>query len=292
MEVEIRNVVSENYKSIIDFYAKYGDRRYDWYNKKLKKGIISGKIIGKICVEKNSNNVVGAYLGRIQLLLCCPSLKAVQSIDTLISPKYRGGKILIKLAREFYDFLKKESFDCVYGLPNSKIKKFRYKFLNWNYFKTTYSYYVIIPTFILRFFFNLTNIFLGNKKIFSYQKEKIYELKKKFEINSNCFENQNRGAYWVSYENKYFTNIGICRTGKKLNILHKIYLLMMMSSKTKSLFLRTYSTDQTETASIFNPFSFKKKALDFSGLNLREKSNLPFKVNSFEYIEFDTFGLD
>ena len=151
---------------------------------------------------------------------------------------------------------------------------------------------MIIPTFILRFFFNLTNICLGNKKIFSYQKEKIYELKKKFEINSNCFENQNRGAYWVSYENKYFTNIGICRTGKKLNILHKIYLLMMMSSKTKSLFLRTYSTDQTETASIFNPFSFKKKALDFSGLNLREKSNLPFKVNSFEYIEFDTFGLD
>ena len=52
MEIEIRNVVSENFKSIIDFYAKYGDRGYDWYNKKLKKGIISGKIIRKICEEK------------------------------------------------------------------------------------------------------------------------------------------------------------------------------------------------------------------------------------------------
>ena len=101
MQTEIRNLVIENYKPIIDFYAKHGDRSYDWYNKKLKKDIISGKIIGTICYEKNSDNIIGAYLGMIQVLLCNPSLKAVQSIDTLISPKYRGGRILIKLAREF-----------------------------------------------------------------------------------------------------------------------------------------------------------------------------------------------
>lgn len=67
---------------------------------------------------------------------------------------------------------------------------------------------------------------------------------------------------------------------------------MMISSKAKTFFLRTYSTDNTETASIFKPFSLKKKALDFSGLVLTEKTNLTFKEKFFEYIEFDTFGLD
>tara|TARA_A100001015_G_scaffold240124_1_gene273695 strand:+ start:713 stop:1591 length:879 start_codon:yes stop_codon:yes gene_type:complete len=292
MEIEIRNLVIENYKSIIDFYAKYGDRSYDWYNKKFKKDIILGKIIGKICVEKNSNNIVGAYLGRIQPLLRNPSLKAVQSIDTLISPKYRGGKILIRLAREFYDFLKKESFDYVYGLPNLKIKKFRYKFLNWNYSQTTYSYNVIIPIFILRFFFFIINFFIGSKQLFNFTNENIDELKKRLFINNNCLENKDKGAYWISYDSKFFTYIGLCRVGRKLNIFSKLYLLMMMSSKAKTFFLRTYSTANTETASIFNPFSVKIKALDFSGVVLTEQTNLTFKENYFEYIEFDTFGLD
>ena len=292
MQTEIRNLVIENYKPIIDFYAKHGDRSYDWYNKKFKKDIISGKIIGTLCFEKNSNNIVGAYLGRIQVLLCNPSLKAVQSIDTLISPKYRGGKILIKLAREFYDFLEKESFDCVYGLPNSNIKKFRYKFLNWNYSKTTYSYNVIIPVFILRFFFYIFNYVIGSKQSFNFSNESIDQLKKKLFVNNDCLENKIKGAYWISYDSNFFTYIGLCRTGKKLNILSKLYLLMMISSKAKTFFLRTYSTDNTETASIFKPFSLKKKALDFSGLVLTEKNNLSFKEKFFEYIEFDTFGLD
>lgn len=292
MSIQIKIVNSENYKSIINFYAKYGDRPYEWYDKKLKNGIISGKIIGKVCINLENDEIVASYLCKIQPLLSTPSLKSVQSIDTLTAPSFRKGSVTFKLAKEFYQYLRDNSFDCIYGLPSRRADKFFYKILKWNLSKKTFSYYVLVPTIILRFFFNLTNIFLGNKNIFHYQEEKIYELKKKFEINSNCFENQNRGAYWVSYENKYFTNIGICRTGKRLNIFHKFYLLMMMSSKAKSLFLRTYSTDQTETAKIFNPFSFKKKALDFSGLNLKEKSKLPFKVNSFEYIEFDTFGLD
>ena len=152
MIFEIKNLTPDNHNSIINFYSKYGDRTYNWYEKKLKKDIISGVIIGKICII-NKNEIIGSYLGRIQSLLSNPTLKAVQSIDTLIAPSHRGGTILIKLAKEFYEDLKKESFDCIFGLPNKKIEKFRYKFLKWNLSKPTYSYTIFIPIFLLRFFY-------------------------------------------------------------------------------------------------------------------------------------------
>jgi hypothetical protein len=106
MIFEIKNVNPDNCELLLDFYSKYGDRSFNWYEKKLKKEIISGTIIGKICTI-NENEIIGDYLGRIQSLLSNPSLKAVQSIDTLISPSYGGGKILIRLAKEFYELLKK-----------------------------------------------------------------------------------------------------------------------------------------------------------------------------------------
>ena len=36
MIYEFKNVTPENYISIIQFYAKYGDRSFSWYEKKLK----------------------------------------------------------------------------------------------------------------------------------------------------------------------------------------------------------------------------------------------------------------
>ena len=290
MNIEIKDVLSENYKAIIEFYSKYGDKTYSWYDKKLKNGIISGKIIGKICRVKETNEIVASYLCRIQPLLSNPLLKSVQSIDTLTAPSHRKGGITAKLAKEFYEYLKTESYDCIYGLPNPRADKFFYRILKWNLSRETYSYNVFIPVFILRFFYNLMNFFTKEKKSFNYSLEKKNQLNNKLIINADCIENQKRGAYWISYEQTFFTNIGLCRTGRNLSLFDKFYILMMMSSVAKSFFLRTYSTNQTETAKIFSPFSFRKKALDFSGVILKKDNKFSFGEQSFEFIEFDTFG--
>ena len=290
MIFEIKNVNPDNCELLLDFYSKYGDRSFNWYEKKLKKEIISGTIIGKICTI-NENEIIGAYLGRIQSLLSNPSLKAVQSIDTLISPSYRGGKILIRLAKEFYEFLKKNSYDCVFGLPNKKIEKFRYKFLNWNLSRQTYSYTVFVPIFLLRFFFYVIKIFIKKKIFFNYSHEKIDALKKVLKSSDYSYENKAYGAYWIASKNFYFTFIGLCRVGRTLNIFEKFFLLLIIAEKANGFFLKTYSTEKTETAKIFSPFSIKKKALNFSGRNFTNNTNLPFAEQSLEFVEFDTFGL-
>ena len=41
MIFEIKNVNPDNCELLLDFYSKYGDRSFNWYEKKLKKEIIS-----------------------------------------------------------------------------------------------------------------------------------------------------------------------------------------------------------------------------------------------------------
>ena len=55
MDIIIRSISPKDHKLIINFYAKFGDRSYDWYIKKFKDDIISNKIIGEICVEKKNS---------------------------------------------------------------------------------------------------------------------------------------------------------------------------------------------------------------------------------------------
>ena len=289
MNIEIKSLTPDDYKSLMDFYSRYGDRSFYWYEKKLKKEIMAKTIIGKICLT--NGKIIGAYLGRIQTLLTNPSLKGVQSIDTLIAPPYRGGKILLNLARKFYEFLKMNSYNCIYGLPNNKIEKFRYKFLNWKLINPTYSYTIYIPIFFLRIFYYFINLFIKKKKLYNFEKKKIDLLKKNLRVPDYVLENKSNGAYWIASHNAYFTFIGLFRTEKNLNILQKFILILIASSKAKGFFLKTYSTDRTETAKIFEPFSIKKKALNFSGLFFSDKDKNLLKKRNFEFIEFDTFGL-
>ena len=83
----------------------------------------------------------------------------------------------------------------------------------------------------------------------------------------------------------------MCRAGRTLNIFEKIFFLIIIAGKANGFFLKTYSTENTETAIIFSPFSIKRKALNFSGLNFKNKTNLLFSEESLEFVEFDTFGL-
>ena len=292
MNIEIKDILPEDYSLIIEFYSKYGMKSYDWYNKKLKKNILSGTIIGKVCIIKETNEIIASYLCKIQRLLLNNSLKSVQSIDTLTAPLYRKGNITAKLSKEVYKYLKSESFDCIYGLPSRRADKFFSRILKWEIFNPTYSYYVFIPVFILRFCYVLINFIFKNKKSFSYSREKVNLLKNFFVVNENCTEKYIKEFYWVSYDNGFFTDIGLCRSGNNLNIFDKFYILMIISSKSKKFFLRTYSTERSNTANIFNPFSFKKKGLDFSGFTFNDNCKFFLKQSSFEFIEFDTFGLE
>ena len=292
MITEITSVSAKYCSLIIKFYSKFGDKNYEWYEKKLKKKILSGRIIGKICIDKNNNEIIGAYLGIIQPLLSNSCLKAVQSIDSLVAPQFRGGRVFINLAKEFYDYLKKNSFDLVFGLPNTRIEKLRYKFLNWNFFSYTYSYNVFIPIIILKIIYVLISIFYDKDKLsFNFTDNNIIKLKQKIIINQNCIQIVKRKVYWVSSSNFFFNYIGLCRTGKKLNKFQKLYILSLIANHSKGVFLRTYSTEKTETASIFGPYSIKKRGLSFSGHKL--KKNFPDNVNlnSLELVEFDNFGL-
>jgi hypothetical protein len=291
MSIEITDVSAEYWDLIIEFYSKYGDKKKLWYFKKLKDDIFKGKVIGKFALDKKTGIVVSCYLARIQPLLSNLSLKAVQSIDTLTAPHWRRGDITFRLAKNFYEHLKQNSFDCIYGLPSIRADKFFYKILKWNFSTKTHCYIVYIPIFILRFFFSCISFFI-KKDLFNFNEERICELKNFLFINDKCIENKKNSVYWISYDGLYFADIGLCRTGSKLNFFKKLYLLMIFSSTSKSFFLRTYATEQAETAKIFSPFSFKKKALDFSGRILKENSKLPFNLKLFEFVEFDTFGLE
>jgi len=291
MITEINTVNSKNCNYILNFYVKYGDQSYDWYKKKLETDILSGRIIGKICQIKDGNEVLGSYLGRIQSLLCNPSLKAIQSIDTLIAPPLRGGIVLRSLANAFYRDLKEKSFNFIYGLPNKKIDKFRYRVLKWYPIKDTYSYTVFVPIFLLRWIYKILRFIIKKKLILNFSKNQINSLKELLILPKSSSEYQLYGAYWVLSENFYFSYIGLCRAGKNINKLEKFFLLLAIANSAKGLFLKTYATENSETAKILKPFCFTKKNLDFSGLVLSKNYHYSFSEHSFEFVEFDTFGL-
>jgi hypothetical protein len=291
MVTEINTVSSKNCNHIINFYAKYGDQSYDWYKKKLKKDILYGRVIGKICQIKGKNEVLGSYLGRIQSLLCDPSLKAIQSIDTLIAPPLRGGIVLRSLANEFYKDLKEKSFVFIYGLPNKKIDKFRYRVLKWYPIKNIYSYTVLVPIFLLRWIYKVLKFIIKKKLILNFSKKQINFLKGFLILPKSSKEFYYNGVYWVLSENFYFSYIGLCRAGRNMSKLEKFFLLLVIANSASGFFLKTYATENSETAKIFNSFSLLKKNLDFSGLILSKKNYYSLSEKSFEFVEFDTFGL-
>ena len=64
--------------------------------------------------------------------------------------------------------------------------------------------------------------------------------------------------------------------------------------ETKSIVINEFtahSDNKPYSLNIFKTFSFKKKALNFSGTILSNNSKLSFGEQSLEFIEFDTFGL-
>jgi len=72
--------------------------------------------------------------------------------------------------------------------------------------------------------------------------------------------------------------------------MRKLAVICGLASCSKGLFLMTYATAGSETGHLFSTFSIKHEGLKFSGMNLLSSTH-SFGEDSFEFVEFDTFGL-
>jgi len=291
MNCEIVDIKEKSIDEILHFYVTYGDGNPVWYQNKLQKSFESGRLLGKLCIASDSKSIIGAYLGINQPLLSNPSLKSVQSIDTLISPQARGGGVIRKIARAFYDELANSGYDCVYGLPNKRIEKIRYKVLGWNESRLTYRYIVPIPAFVLRIALRLLSFLSPNLISFGAKSKGVEQIKSFAQLNDKIQYIHGNGMLSCSYKKGWFQKVGVIRTGQELSVFGKFRALCLLSVRSEGFFLLTYATQDSETGSLFAPFSIKKEALKFSGINLINLPRFSFGEAPFEFVEFDTYGL-
>jgi hypothetical protein len=291
MKIEIADIRDREIDEILSFYATYGGGDLSWYRNKLQKDFNSGRLLGKLCIDSETNKIVGSYLGVSQTLLSNPALKSVQSIDTLIAPQARGGGSLRKVANTFYEHLANSGYDCVYGLPNKNIELVRFRVLGWNESRLTYRYFVPIPTFILRILFRIISLSRFGKISFTVKPKDINQIKELVMSNDRIEYIVNNGMLSCAYKSGILQKVGVVRTGQVLGFIGCLNALCHLAMRSKGLFLMTYATSDSETSSIFNRFSIKRKALKFSGLNLNKGHNYSFGEAPFEFVEFDTYGM-
>jgi hypothetical protein len=291
MEIKVIDIRDKEFSEVLQFYAENGDEEASFYKYKLQSAHDRGALIGKLCVTPEDDKIIGAYLGVDQPLLCNPMLKAAQSIDTLVSPEARGKGVIRKVAREYYTQLRALGYDSVYGLPNKKIEGIRFGALGWNESRLTYRYFVPIPIPLLKLGYLLFS-YLGPSYIrFSAREEDLNLSKVRLSENKDVHWSYFEGLLKSSYKKGLFEKVGAVRAGQYSGMLGKLAILCALAARSKGLFLMTYATAGSETGHIFSAFSIKQEGLKFSGMNLISIPNYSFGEVSFEFVEFDTFGL-
>lgn len=289
MDYSIVDLRTLSFDKVIDFYEQNTDVPARWYRRKLEAHFTSGKLLGRVCVDNASGSIVGAYLGLDQPLLCNPVLKAVQSIDTLISPQARGGNLLRRIGEAFYSDLAARGYDCVYGLPTTRSEPLRVRALGWNKARTTRRYLVPVPTPVLR----LMHLVLRSPSSSGTHRRQpeLEALIRHLTGDGPCICHDSPALLFVAYQSGLFTKVGFIRTRRNLGWLDRLRTLCSVAAASPGWFLLTYATEDSETATLFSSFSLSKKALNFSGRVLRPGSRFSFGETSFEFVEFDTFGL-
>lgn len=276
---------------LIAFYEKNGFGPANWYRQKLAPPHQSGKLLGSVCVDTASGEILGAYLGLDQPLLCNPALKAVQSIDTLISPQARGGNLLRQVGEAFYRELAERGYDCVYGLPTRRSAPLRERALGWNKSRATYRYLVPLPIPLLKLA-DLVFRLLPGQAASSVRKERALDTwTKACSAHPNWVCHDERELFSIGYRRGVFAKIGLVRCRRSMGWLDRFKTLCRLASLCDGWFLLTYATEDSDTARLFSSFSLKKWALNFSGRLLGAESKFSFGETSFEFLEFDTFGL-
>jgi hypothetical protein len=274
---------------IIDFYEKNTSVPANWHRQKLADHYRSGKLLGCLCVDAGSQEILGAYLGLDQPLLCNPRLKAIQSIDTLVSPQARGGSLLRLIGEAFYRDLSKRGYDCVYGLPTSRSEPLRERALGWNKARTTYRYVVPVPTLLLK----IVHLALPAPTVPASRRDKaeLGALAGRFGSDARYTCHDQPGLFFISYRSGMFAKLGLVRSRRHMGFWDRLRTLCRVAASAQGWFLLTYATEDSETARLFSSFSLRKRTLNFAGRLLSPDSRVSFGETSFEYIEFDTFGL-
>jgi len=286
--VDLRTVPFDR---LVAFYEKNGFGSANWYRQKLAPPHQSGKLLGSVCVDNSSGDILGAYLGLDQPLLCNPALKAVQSIDTLISPQARGGALMRQIGESFYRELADRGYDCVYGLPTRRSEPLRERALGWNKSRATYRYLVPLPVPLLKLA-HLAFLLLLRPETSSLRKEPgLDALARAFSQQAGYICHDQRDLFFVAYRRGAFAKIGLVRSRRHRGWLDRFRTMCRLASLCGGWFLLTYATEDSETAQLFSSFSLRKWALNFSGRLLGADSKFSFGETSFEFLEFDTFGL-
>lgn len=289
--IKIKALADVDPESVIAFYAKFGDAAQKSIRTKLTSSSGAYKCHGAIGISSNGE-VVGAYLGIHQALLSNPELNSSQSVDTLISPNYRGTALLRNLAVFHYNALEINGFDCVFGVPNKLIEKIRYKRLDWNMSRIIYRFIIIFPSpllYVLHLIFSI----LGN---IDYFKNNVRTTPEIGDVVRNLLANKTGveivtglGCLAVIKKQRYKIKIGIIRYNKKISSIQRLRFLALLAYKFPLGLMISYATRDSETAQFLKTFSIRSESLHFSGRLLGARRGASFGEQSFEFLEYDTF---
>ena len=290
MKIKVIDIREKSFSQLLQFYSDNGDKEISFYKNKLQKDYDSGALLGKLCVTEGDNNITGSYLGVDQPLLCNPATKSAQSIDTLVSTEVRGRGVIRKVAEEYYSQLRTLGYVSVYGLPNKEIEGIRFGALGWNESRLTYRYLVPIPIPLLKLGYFLISYLKPSYLRFTARAEDLDLAKERLSDNKDVLWTYNDGLLQCSYKEGLFQKVGAVRAGQYKGIMRKLAVICGLASCSKGLFLMTYATAGSETGRLFSTFSIKQDGLKFAGMNLASNTH-SFGEDSFEFVEFDTFGL-
>jgi len=290
MEYSIVDLRAVPFDKLVAFYEENTAVPAHWHRRKLESHYATGKLLGSLCMD-SSGRLLGAYLGLDQPLLCNPALKAVQSIDTLISPQARGGSLLRQIGESFYRGLSERGFDCVYGLPTRRSEPLRERALGWNKSRAAYRYVVPIPIFLLKIAHLGFQSLRPRDQSPHRKRPELESLMRHFSEHPKYACHDQRELFSISYRSGAFTKVGLVRARRNMGLRHRLETLCSLAARSSGWFLLTYATEDSETARLFSSFSLKKHTLNFSGRLISPGPKFSFGETSFEFAEFDTFGL-
>lgn len=117
-------------KSIERWEWQFAANPYEVPQIALARDAATGRMVGHYAVIP----VLMNWLGR--------PVKAAQSVDTMVDPKFRGGGVFERTAHACYESLLKSKFEMLYGFPNRAALGGRLRNLAWERLFTLPSYSV------------------------------------------------------------------------------------------------------------------------------------------------------
>lgn len=282
----------------LSFYRDHGTISQGKISEKILNEDGSFKCFGAIAIDSANDCVVGCYLAQKQHLIANPSLKSVQSMDTLVAEKYRGKHLVEKMARHLYDNLQSQGYECVVGVPNHNIEQLRYVKLKWNESAQIFRFTLIIPSFFCRIAsivnHNAVAEVSSSDELSSTWKKRLSSVELMLITNAlrkgaKLFINEKCLAVTVLKDGRL--QLGIARFARDTKKHDRFSFLVGLLAANKTSMLVTYCTLYSKTCNLFGGIPvLRTKSLRFAGRFLGPMEKVSFGEKSFEYIEFDTWG--